>query len=236
MLSTNQLNQIYHSHLTSLHKDWDGVLRLPCKSKIYQMMKFVSDSKNEQQKAINIVNSVLSNESKGNLYFWSDLHFFHYNIIKYSQRPFESKLQMNDSMLKNYNKIINNDDVVVFGGDIAFSEIYEVSNFLKNLPGHKILVIGNHDIDKKGNFIEFDAFEATTICFDFIYQNKQFFVSHYPISQNLFSKYNHQWFNIHGHTHNVNVGDVYQKQFINMCVENTDYSPKMFQNFLNFES
>lgn len=232
MLTTTEFNTIYHTNMTSQYKDFDGVMRLPCKTKIYEAMKSVSEAKNEQNKAISLINSVLSEDSKGKLYFWSDLHFFHNNIIKYSNRPFESKFHMNDIMLANYKNIITEHDVVVFGGDITFAQAQEVSAFLQDLPGHKILVIGNHDIGHSGKFIELHAFEATTLCFDFIYNNQQFFVSHYPISENLFSKHSHMWFNIHGHTHTTIIGKEFPHRFINMCVEHTNYTPKLFQSFL----
>ena len=57
-----------------------------------------------------------------NVYAWSDLHFDHKNIIQYSNRPFGSKDHMNEAMLANYREVITPDDIVIFGGDIAFTK------------------------------------------------------------------------------------------------------------------
>ena len=86
------------------------------------------------------------------LYFTSDLHLCHKNIIKYARPQFEFSdeglQQCEDLMLKNYNDVITDDDIVVFLGDIAFlkSEFKpHISEYCKKLKGRKLMHRGNHD-------------------------------------------------------------------------------------------
>lgn len=41
---------------------------------------------------------------KPNIFFTADHHFGHQNIIKFSARPFESLEQMNEQLIKKWNK------------------------------------------------------------------------------------------------------------------------------------
>lgn len=76
--------------------------------------------------------------------FFSDPHFGHQNIIKYCNRPFDNVEQMNKTMIEKYNAIIGDDDTVMWLGDCFFKGPIG-KDVMKQLNGHKILVLGNHD-------------------------------------------------------------------------------------------
>jgi calcineurin-like phosphoesterase family protein len=82
------------------------------------------------------------------LYFTSDTHFDHTNIIKYCDRPFKDKDHMNEIMIENWNKTISNNDNVFHLGDFCWGGRGEWIHFLSRLNGQKILIQGNHDRDK----------------------------------------------------------------------------------------
>ena len=56
------------------------------------------------------------------LFFISDLHFSHTNIIKYESRPFANSVEMNDTLIKNWNmKVQPTDTVYILGTMIKSS-------------------------------------------------------------------------------------------------------------------
>ena len=48
------------------------------------------------------------------IFMISDPHFWHQNIIKYENRPFDNTEQMNKTIIKNWNKVVERDDEVFF--------------------------------------------------------------------------------------------------------------------------
>lgn len=48
-----------------------------------------------------------------NIFFTADHHFGHANIIKFSERPFESMEEMNEELIKRWNEKIGKDDVAM---------------------------------------------------------------------------------------------------------------------------
>ncbi len=78
-----------------------------------------------------------------NVYFTSDTHFDHANVIKYCNRPFKHKDEMNEAMIQNWNSVVKPGDTIYHLGDFAFSNKPEV--FFHRLNGNKILITGNHD-------------------------------------------------------------------------------------------
>ena len=77
-------------------------------------------------------------------WFTSDHHFGHANIIKYSERPFNSVAHMNAAMVGAWNGVVAVDDTVYYLGDFAMQP-HLVSEILPQLNGTKILIAGNHD-------------------------------------------------------------------------------------------
>lgn len=151
-----------------------------------------------------------------NLYFWSDLHIGHNNIIKYGERPFDDKDAMSDKIISNYYDTVKDGDVVIFGGDIAFGNRDGVVRLIQQLPGHKIHIVGNHDFNKR-NLINYKHFQETHVCLSFIKDNVEYIVTHYPLNT-----VPEGCVNIHGHVHQNSKN---HPQYLNMCVEVNGYSP-----------
>ena len=83
--------------------------------------------------------------SKDNIFFVSDTHFAHENIIKYCNRPFKSIEEHDEALIERWNEKIDKDDIVFHLGDFAFASEEYIKSILDRLNGKKYLVFGNHD-------------------------------------------------------------------------------------------
>lgn len=79
------------------------------------------------------------------IYFISDTHWGHKNIIQYSNRPFSSVEEMDEMLIKNWNERVGQNDTVYHLGDFAFSPYDVLKRTAKRLLGTKHLILGNHD-------------------------------------------------------------------------------------------
>ena len=79
------------------------------------------------------------------IYFISDTHFYHSNIIKYFNRHFKDVNEMNETIINNWNSIIKEDDTIYHLGDFCLSNDDEIKSIFNRLNGNKILIRGNHD-------------------------------------------------------------------------------------------
>lgn len=80
-----------------------------------------------------------------NIFFTADLHLNHHNIIKYCGRPFKDVLEMNETLISNWNNVVPTDGTVYVLGDVAFGPKEQFAGLISRLNGNKILIIGNHD-------------------------------------------------------------------------------------------
>lgn len=79
------------------------------------------------------------------VFFTSDTHFGHANIIKLCNRPFANADEMNEELIKRWNEKVGKDDYVFHLGDFAFGGSTLWNSILDRLNGHIILILGNHD-------------------------------------------------------------------------------------------
>lgn len=135
------------------------------------------------------------------IYFTSDLHFGHRNVISMAQRPFETVEEMDSALLANWNDRICPKDEVYILGDITLNDAAGYAmNLLRQLNGRKYLVRGNHDkfVDKKA----FDPrlLEWVKDYHSFHYQKQKFILFHYPIAE--WDGFYRGAIHLHGHQHN----------------------------------
>lgn len=79
------------------------------------------------------------------LLLYSDPHYGHANVIRYSQRPFDDAAHMDVFMLDAYRTSVREADTVIWLGDCFFMSFENAEALLRSLPGRKVLVRGNHD-------------------------------------------------------------------------------------------
>jgi calcineurin-like phosphoesterase family protein len=88
----------------------------------------------------------MKTNSGGKIYIWSDLHLGHGNIIRYGNRPFSDMAEMNEALLYAWEVTVKPGDTIINLGDITLKFIKErLTETIHKMPGHKILVMGNHD-------------------------------------------------------------------------------------------
>lgn len=80
------------------------------------------------------------------VWFTSDTHFGHENIIRYCNRPFKNAEQMNAELIRRWREIVPDDGIVFHLGDFAHGSSKLWNDILSALPGRKYLIVGNHDM------------------------------------------------------------------------------------------
>lgn len=73
------------------------------------------------------------------------IFFFHANIIRYCNRPFDDVEEMNEKLIENWNAVVKKGDIVWSLGDFSFSTIENTIETIKRLNGDLHMVLGNHD-------------------------------------------------------------------------------------------
>ena len=80
------------------------------------------------------------------VWFTSDTHFYHENILRYCNRPFRDISEMNEALVRNWNEAVPPDGVIFHLGDFAFGGAEEWEDILNRLNGQIYLILGNHDM------------------------------------------------------------------------------------------
>lgn len=83
--------------------------------------------------------------SKNKIWFVSDTHFGHQNIIKFCNRPWKTTEEMDEALINNWNSVVGKDDLVFHLGDFAFAQNARWKELISRLNGHITLILGNHD-------------------------------------------------------------------------------------------
>lgn len=81
-----------------------------------------------------------------NIWFSSDLHMGHKNVIDYSSRPWSTVEEMNEGLIQNWNSLVKPKDTVYFLGDFCLTAKVEfVDDWLGQFNGEWRIIAGNHD-------------------------------------------------------------------------------------------
>lgn len=140
------------------------------------------------------------------IYFISDTHFYHKNIIKYCNRPFADVEQMNNELIKNWNEVVSPNDTIYHLGDFSMGN-KDISSLdiIYKLNGRKILILGNHDKWKKSIY---ESFGFTVLKAPIRLDEYKLVLSHYPIPDKQIPK---DYINLHGHIHDKSLYNEYDK-------------------------
>lgn len=82
------------------------------------------------------------------IWFTSDTHFGHQNILRFCERPFVSVEEMDNTIIERWNLKVGKDDIVFHLGDFAFATNKRWQDLISLLNGKIYLILGNHDITR----------------------------------------------------------------------------------------
>jgi len=179
------------------------------------------------------------------IFFSSDFHFGHRNIIRYCSRPFSSVEEMDEALIFNFNSLVKADDLTYHLGDFSMDERLVEQN-LKRLNGAHILICGNHDKchschKKSKKFREkYIQWGFKEVCERKIIQIEnlgQVLLCHMPKSQQEDPRYEqyrpNDWegWIFHGHVHNT-----YKRRdkSINVGIDVWNYHPVSLNQLIKF--
>ena len=143
----------------------------------------------------------------GKIYFCSDLHYNHSNVIGFGHRPFDNVVDMNRSIMTTLRDTLKPEDILfTLGDDFWKMKEKDIIYLLDTLPTTNLYkIMGNHDkygyywcggsVGKKYKFV------ADILDINVKYQEKVYslVLCHYPIYD--FNKMYHGGLHLFGHVH-----------------------------------
>ena len=171
------------------------------------------------------------------IYFSSDLHSKHSKDFIYKYRGFESVDSMNDTIIKNFNQVITNEDDLYLLGDTFLGELESGINLFNQLPGKIHLIWGNHDTDRRkeamskcNNVVEILGY-ATILK----YNKYHFYLSHFPTCTTNFDDYTkplrQRTLSLSGHTHSKELFELYGSY--NVAIDAHNCFPVSIETIIN---
>ena len=156
-----------------------------------------------------LVKPLVLDSSKQGIWFTSDLHFGHRNIIRFCKRPWETTEDMDLNLIQNWNSVVKPDDLVFDLGDFAFASNGKWKDLLSQLNGHHYLILGNHDILRWPGDKIMELFEGVFHQMILKIDGRMVYLNHYPLlcyAGTYSSEKNTVWA-LSGHTHICKIGN-----------------------------
>jgi calcineurin-like phosphoesterase family protein len=157
-----------------------------------------------------------------NTVVWSDLHIDHFSAAK--ARGFETLKDFQDVVIDGWEKKVTSRTTIILVGDVA---LYRPGlSLIKKLPGKKILVPGNHDLERDNDMRDvlevYDRVEG-------LWKHKRgIWFSHAPMHPSQLRGRRQ----IHGHSHTEIIQD---ERYINVCWDLLKEGPVDFEMILSGE-
>jgi len=162
-------------------------------------------------------------------FFTADLHFGHGGIIEICTRPFNHMRHMEKSLIRNWNSVVSEDDMIYVIGDFSMKTklhrgFYE--NIMNKLNGKKILICGNHEIDSTLFYAGDNGVGFQQVVYPYL-EVEEFILIHDPVSSIVFP--NRPW--ITGHVHQMWHT---MRNCFNCGVDVNDYTPVSIETIRDY--
>ncbi len=158
------------------------------------------------------------------VWFTSDTHFGHANVIKHCNRPFQSSEEMTERLIEGWNLRVKGGDTVYHLGDFSMKlKTPAIEAILRRLKGQKFLITGNHDqkeVEKAHGFIKQTSYKRIKI------GDQKIILFHYAMR--VWDQFHRGSWQLHGHSHGSLPVDLSIKQ-IDVGVDCRNYMPMSFE-------
>lgn len=164
------------------------------------------------------------------VFFTSDTHFQHKNLLQWEDRPYSSIEEMNESLIDSWNSQVTDSDIVYHLGDFALTNYENTVDIIRRLKGKIVLIKGNHDFSNtfkkisRLNLLHEYHELGTTIK----YFGHKMFLTHYPME---IGNRPYTW-SIHGHIHSNKSTWLNQ---INVGVDSPQFNLSYFGKLVTLE-
>lgn len=173
----------------------------------------------------------ITNLDPSKVFFTSDTHFNHTNILSYCYRPFETIEEHDETLISNWNSVVPEDGVVFHLGDFGFKNVCYLKDVFARLNGTVFLCVGNHDFTKlRVSFKK--VFEEQRLEYNLYIEKQHIILNHYPLLCFAGAE-NHSVWNLFGHVHSgpkatgfdiPRLTMLYPTQY-DVGVDNNNYTP-----------
>lgn len=168
------------------------------------------------------------------IFFTSDVHFGHENIIRFCQRSFSNAEEMDETLIENWNAKVTNNDKVYILGDLIFKAKKAPEEYLSRLKGKKYLILGNHDkywvnkCDLTKWFVEVDDLMNTSD------GKRKITLCHFPMYSWMHDSRSYM---IYGHIHNNTIAPYWKNiwqdsRLLNAGADINGYEPATFDELV----
>lgn len=188
-------------------------------------------------------------KDRKSIFFTSDWHIGHANVIIYSKRPFKDVSHMARVLINNFNAAVSPDSVTYFLGDMGMGNGEDLQKVLSELNGTKVLLLGNHDKNSTSMYAK--GFDVVLNTASLYIAQEKVTMSHCPLAgvfredvtgmkgamplsfwhgdhkNQAFTVANEDQYHLHGHIHSPNGGKstrILEKQF-DVGVDANKYRP-----------
>ena len=174
-----------------------------------------------------------------NLFFTSDWHLGHANVIKFDKRPFKDVDEMAQTIINNWNSVVDDDSIVYYMGDLFYKvKASHIAYMMHQLKGEIRVILGNHDrlnqLVRMDRFSDIQSYQRVSVIDDENKYGKQdLILSHYP--HLIWDKHHHGCWHLHGHSHqNLTTtpygrNTYYNRKVIDVGCNGWNYTPISYQ-------
>ena len=146
------------------------------------------------------------------IWFTSDWHIGHDKEFIWQSRGFQNVEEMNETLLKNCNEVVEPLDTLYILGDLALVLVNESmwNQIYHNIKCQDVqFIAGNHDTDNRiDKYIEEYGFEYRGYADVLHYNHLHFYLSHYPAittNRDFDKPLKARTLNLSGHTHSTDI-------------------------------